>query len=72
MVELGAIHTPFYENPQARRMPEYAPRRDWALKTMAYFVEKAPAPGVVAEAVSRLLRSPNPPLRKPHHPEGRS
>src|SRR5512140_1978831 len=63
MVEPGAIHTPFYENPQATAMPEYAPWRDRALKTMAHFAEKAPGPAVVAEVVSRLLASPNPPLR---------
>jgi NAD(P)-dependent dehydrogenase (short-subunit alcohol dehydrogenase family) len=63
MVEPGAIHTPFYENPKARPMTEYAPWRDRALKTMAHFVEKAPGPDVVAEVVSRLLKSPNPPLR---------
>jgi NAD(P)-dependent dehydrogenase (short-subunit alcohol dehydrogenase family) len=63
MVEPGAIHTPFYENPRARAMPEYAPWRDRALKTMAHFAEKAPGPGVVAEVVARLLVNPNPPLR---------
>ena len=63
MVEPGAIHTPFYENPQAKAMPEYVPWRDRALKTMAQFAEKAPGPGVVAEVVARLIASRNPPLR---------
>jgi NAD(P)-dependent dehydrogenase (short-subunit alcohol dehydrogenase family) len=65
MVEPGAIHTPFYENPQAKAkaMPEYGPWRERALKTMAHFAEKAPGPGVVAEVVARLVSSPNPPLR---------
>jgi NAD(P)-dependent dehydrogenase (short-subunit alcohol dehydrogenase family) len=63
MVEPGAIHTPFYENPQARAMPEYSPWRDRALKTMGRFADKAPGPGVVAEVVARLVGSPNPPLR---------
>jgi len=63
MVEPGAIHTPFYENPRSRAMPEYGPWRDRALKTMGQFGEKAPGPEVVAEVVSRLLASRNPPLR---------
>jgi NAD(P)-dependent dehydrogenase (short-subunit alcohol dehydrogenase family) len=63
MVEPGAIRTPFYENPQAKPLPEYAPWRDRALKTMAHFAEKAPGPGLVAEVVSRLVESRNPPLR---------
>jgi len=63
MVEPGAIHTPFYENPQAREMPEYAPWRDRALKTMRHFADEAPGPGVVAEVVARLISSRSPPLR---------
>jgi NAD(P)-dependent dehydrogenase (short-subunit alcohol dehydrogenase family) len=64
MVEPGAIHTPFYENPQqARAMSEYAPWRDRALKTMRHFAGRAPRPGVVAEVVARLVASRNPPLR---------
>ena len=63
MVEPGVIHTPFYENPQARPMPEYAPWRDRALKTEGQFAAKAPGPRVVAEVVARLLASRNPPLR---------
>jgi NAD(P)-dependent dehydrogenase (short-subunit alcohol dehydrogenase family) len=63
MVEPGAIHTPFYEAARASAMPDYAPWRDRALKTMAGFAEKAPAPDVVAEVVVRLLASRNPPLR---------
>jgi NAD(P)-dependent dehydrogenase (short-subunit alcohol dehydrogenase family) len=63
MVEPGVIRTPFYENPQAKPMPEYAPWRDRALKTTARFAEKAPGPGVVAEVVAGLLASRNPPLR---------
>jgi len=63
MVEPGAIHTPFYENPRARAMPEYSPWRDRALKTMGQFAEKAPGPGVVAEVVARLIASRTPPLR---------
>ena len=63
MVEPGAIRTPFYENPQAKPLPEYAPWRDRALKTMAHFAEKAPGPGLVAEVVARLVESRDPPLR---------
>jgi NAD(P)-dependent dehydrogenase (short-subunit alcohol dehydrogenase family) len=63
MVEPGAIHTPFYENPQAKPMAEYSPWRDRALRTMGRFAEKAPGPGVVAEVVARLIASRNPPLR---------
>jgi NAD(P)-dependent dehydrogenase (short-subunit alcohol dehydrogenase family) len=63
MVEPGAIRTPFYENPQARAMPEYAPWRDRALKTMKQFGQKGPGPGVVAEVVARLVANENPPLR---------
>ncbi len=63
MVEPGAIQTPFYENPRARAMPEYAPWRDRALKTMGHYAAKAPGPTVVAEVVARLLASRNPPLR---------
>ena len=63
MVEPGVIHTPFYENPQAKAMPEYGPWRDRALKTVGQFAEKAPGPGVVAEVVARLIASRNPPLR---------
>ena len=63
MVEPGAIHTPFYENPKATPMPEYSPWRDRALKTMAGFAEKAPGPELVAGAVARLLGQANPPLR---------
>ena len=32
LVEPGIIRTPFYENPQAKPMPEYGPWRDRALK----------------------------------------
>jgi NAD(P)-dependent dehydrogenase (short-subunit alcohol dehydrogenase family) len=63
MVEPGAIRTPFYANPRAREMREYGPWRDRALKTMAEYAKKAPAPGVVAEVVAGLLASSNPPLR---------
>jgi NAD(P)-dependent dehydrogenase (short-subunit alcohol dehydrogenase family) len=63
MVEPGIIRTPFYENPQARAMPEYSPWRDRALKTVRQLTEKAPGPGVVAEVVARLVSSRNPPLR---------
>jgi NAD(P)-dependent dehydrogenase (short-subunit alcohol dehydrogenase family) len=63
MVEPGAIRTSFYQGPQSRPMPEYAPWRDRALRTMRQFGEKGPGPGVVAEAVARLLEHPDPPLR---------
>lgn len=63
LVEPGAIHTPFYQNPQAKAMPEYSPWRDRALKTMAQFGEKAPGPDVVARVVARLLASQKPALR---------
>jgi len=63
MVEPGAIHTPFYESPRSRAMPEYSPWRDRALKTMRQYGERGPGPEVVAEAVSRVLASRNPRLR---------
>jgi NAD(P)-dependent dehydrogenase (short-subunit alcohol dehydrogenase family) len=63
MVEPGVIRTPLYENPKARAMPEYAPWRDRAFKTVGQLTEKAPGPGVVAEVVARLLSSSSPPLR---------
>jgi NAD(P)-dependent dehydrogenase (short-subunit alcohol dehydrogenase family) len=63
MVEPGPIHTPFYENPQTSAMPEYSPWRDRALRTMGQFGQKGPGPEVVADVVSRLLASGNPPLR---------
>jgi NAD(P)-dependent dehydrogenase (short-subunit alcohol dehydrogenase family) len=63
LVEPGPIHTPFYENPRAKPMPEYAPWRERALETMAGFAARAPGPEVVAEVVARLVASPNPPLR---------
>jgi NAD(P)-dependent dehydrogenase (short-subunit alcohol dehydrogenase family) len=63
IVEPGPIHTPFYENPKTRPMPEYSPWRDRALKTMGQFGEKGPGPEVVAEVVAGLLASPSPPLR---------
>jgi NAD(P)-dependent dehydrogenase (short-subunit alcohol dehydrogenase family) len=63
MVEPGIIRTPFYENPQATVIPEYAPWRDRALKTVRHFAEKAPGPEGVADVVARLLASPKPPLR---------
>lgn len=63
LVEPGVIHTPFYENPRTRAMPEYAPWRDRALKTVGHFTEKAPGPEVVSDAVAHLLGRRNPPLR---------
>ena len=63
MVEPGAIRTPFHEGPRARAMPEYAPWRDRALKTMRQFADRAPGPDVVAEVVARLIASRSPPLR---------
>ena len=63
IVEPGIIRTPFYENPRAKAMPEYAPWRDRALKTTGQLADKAPGPGVVAEVVARLIASRNPPLR---------
>jgi NAD(P)-dependent dehydrogenase (short-subunit alcohol dehydrogenase family) len=63
MVEPGIIQTPFYENPQARAMPEYSPWRDRALKSVGQLAAKAPGPGVVAEVVARLIASRDPPLR---------
>jgi NAD(P)-dependent dehydrogenase (short-subunit alcohol dehydrogenase family) len=63
MVEPGAIRTAFYENPETKAMPEYAPWRDRALKTMDRFGKNGPGPEVVAEVVARLVASPSPPLR---------
>jgi NAD(P)-dependent dehydrogenase (short-subunit alcohol dehydrogenase family) len=62
MVEPGSIKTPFYQAPQARAMPEYAPWRDRFLEAMKGFERKAPGPEVVAEVFARLLRSKHPPL----------
>jgi NAD(P)-dependent dehydrogenase (short-subunit alcohol dehydrogenase family) len=63
LVEPGIIRTPFYENPQAKPMPEYGPWRDRALKTVSQLAARAPGPDVVAEVVARLVASRNPPLR---------
>jgi NAD(P)-dependent dehydrogenase (short-subunit alcohol dehydrogenase family) len=63
LVEPGAIRTAFYSNPETTPMPEYAPWRDRARRTMDRFGKQAPGPEVVAEVVSRLLADPDPPLR---------
>jgi NAD(P)-dependent dehydrogenase (short-subunit alcohol dehydrogenase family) len=63
LVEPGAIRTAFYEFPETRTMPEYNPWRDRALKTMIEYGDKGPGPEVVAEVVSSLLASADPPLR---------
>lgn len=63
MVEPGVIHTPFYENPRSKAMPEYAPWRDRAAKSIQQIADSAPGPGVVAEAVAGLIASRSPPLR---------
>ena len=63
MVEPGAIKTPFDSKPPATPMPEYAPWRDQALKTMGLFYSKAPGPEAVASVVARIVRSDSPRLR---------
>jgi NAD(P)-dependent dehydrogenase (short-subunit alcohol dehydrogenase family) len=63
MVEPGAISTSLFAQPTAAKMEAYTPWRDRALKTMAGFEAKAPAPEVVARAVSRIVSKPRPPLR---------
>jgi NAD(P)-dependent dehydrogenase (short-subunit alcohol dehydrogenase family) len=63
LVEPGAIKTPFYAQPQATKMADYARWRDAALGSMAKFEAKAPGPEVVANLVARIARSNNPRLR---------
>jgi NAD(P)-dependent dehydrogenase (short-subunit alcohol dehydrogenase family) len=63
LVEPGAIRTAFYSNLETTPMPEYAPWRDRARRTMDRFAKRGPGPEVVAEVVARLLADPDPPLR---------
>jgi NAD(P)-dependent dehydrogenase (short-subunit alcohol dehydrogenase family) len=63
MVEPGAIKTPLFLNPTTSPMPDYSPWRERGLKTMKGFEDKAPGPEVVADVVSKVVRSRNPRLR---------
>jgi NAD(P)-dependent dehydrogenase (short-subunit alcohol dehydrogenase family) len=63
MVEPGAIATSIFAQPHAAPLAAYTPWRDRGLKTMQGFEAKAPAPQVVARAVSRIVADPHPPLR---------
>ena len=63
LVEPGAIKTPFYAQPHARPMPEYARWRDAALTVMKGFETRAPGPEIVGAAVGRLVAQRNPRLR---------
>jgi NAD(P)-dependent dehydrogenase (short-subunit alcohol dehydrogenase family) len=63
MVEPGTIKTPFYAQPAASTMPQYAPWRDRVLKAFKGFEEKAEVPEAVASAVSRIVALGSPPLR---------
>ncbi|HEV7557481.1 MAG TPA: SDR family NAD(P)-dependent oxidoreductase [Kofleriaceae bacterium] len=63
LVEPGAIKTPFYAQPQAAKMEDYARWRDAALGAMAKFEAKAPGPELVANLVAKIARSSNPRLR---------
>jgi NAD(P)-dependent dehydrogenase (short-subunit alcohol dehydrogenase family) len=63
LVEPGAIKTPFYAQPHARQMPEYARWRDAALAVMKGFEARAPGPELVGTVVGRLVAKRNPPLR---------
>ena len=57
-VEPGTIKTALYTaGPKARSMEAYAPRRGRFEKVMRQFEERAPGPEVVAERVSRIVRS---------------
>lgn len=65
-VEPGAINTPFYDVAhRATPLREYAMRRSRFEKAMRGFAEKAPGPKLVAETVSRVVRSSSPALRNP-------
>jgi NAD(P)-dependent dehydrogenase (short-subunit alcohol dehydrogenase family) len=63
MVEPGSIKTPFYAQAQSPAMAAYSPWRERFFKAMKGFEEKAPAPEVVAEVFSRVVRSKRPALR---------
>jgi len=63
MVEPGAIRTPFYAAPDVPATTAYSPWRERFSKTMKGFEQKAPGPEVVAEVISRIVRSERPALR---------
>lgn len=63
MVEPGAIKTPFYAAPRVQGMSEYRPWSNRFFDAMKGFENKAPGPDVVAALYSRIVRSPDPPLR---------
>ena len=70
MVEPGVIHTPFYENPQARPMPEYAPWRDRALKTVGPVRREGPRARGRRRGSGPSPRKPEPTAAKRRHPGG--
>jgi len=70
-VEPGAIKTALYAGPKAHSTEAYASRRARFEKAMRQFEEEAPGPGVVAERVSRIVRSRSPALRNSITPQGR-
>lgn len=63
MVEPGAIRTPFYASADAEALSAYSPWRERFFKAMKAFEQKAPGPEVVAEVLSRIVRSDRPALR---------
>jgi len=70
MVEPGAIRTPFYAQPHAAALSEYAPWRERALNTMKQFENRAPGPEVVGDRVAQILAQRQPSLRNPITLEG--
>ena len=71
-VEPGTIKTALYTaERKAPSMEAYAHRRARFEKVMRQFEEEAPGPGVVAERVSRIVRSRSPALRNSITPQGR-
>jgi NAD(P)-dependent dehydrogenase (short-subunit alcohol dehydrogenase family) len=63
MVEPGSIKTPFYAQPRAPAMAEYAPWSERFFTSMKGYEEKAPGPEVVADRFSKIVKSKNPALR---------
>ena len=63
LVEPGAIKTPFYTQPHAATLPDYARWREAALSAMAGFEAKAPGPELVANLVAKIARTKEPKLR---------
>jgi NAD(P)-dependent dehydrogenase (short-subunit alcohol dehydrogenase family) len=63
MVEPGSIKTPFYQQPPAAGMGEYAGPRARTFDRLAGYEAKAPGPEVVAAKVASIVDDPHPKLR---------